>query len=151
MGRRTRKLPSVCLDEHMHPRIADAFRPTFRTVEVAQTSRLKGRDEAEFISELYRENAIFVTSDGVFVDDAIEKRLKHAGIILIPEQITVDEKVLFAEIAGEYVRGSCSASPHAFRGFVLYPGHSGLHTIVSRKDTLEFSWDWLSYMMDVSE
>lgn len=141
----------MCFDEHMHERVADPFRPIFRTIEVAKANRFKGRDESEFILELFRENAIFVTSDGAFVNAAVENGLKHAGIIFIPEQMTMDEKVLCAEIVGGFVRGGCSASPFVFRGHVLYPGYDGLRMIVSKKDGLEFSWDWLSQKMTARE
>ena len=135
----------------MHPRVAEAFRLTFRTIEVSQTNRLKGRDELDFLPELYRENAVFVTSEGVFVNRAIEDGLRHAGIVFVPKQMTVDEKVLFAEIVVGFILGGCSHSPFVFRGFVLYPAHDGLRTIVSKQDRLEFSWDWLSNMLDIQE
>lgn len=126
----------------MHKRVADAFRATFRTIEVAHTNRFKGRDEADFIAELFRENRIFVTSDRVFVDAAIENGLRHVGICFIHEHMTVDEKVLFAEIAGGFIRGVCSVrTPCFFRGRVLYVGHDGLRSIVSKKNSLEISWD----------
>jgi hypothetical protein len=138
----------MCLDEHMDPRVVAGFLGTFRTIEVAQPNRLKGRDKSDFISELYRGKAVFVTSNGIFVNDAVDKGLKHAGILFVPEQMTVDEKVLFAKIiGGGFVCGACSALRFVFRGRVLYPGHDGLRTIVSRKDSLVFSWDWLSQMM----
>ena len=149
MARKSRKkLPSMCVDEHMDPKVAAAFRETFRTLEVSRTHRLRGREESDYIDELYRENAIFVTSDAEFVNNAVEHGLKHAGIIFIPESMTISEKVLFAEIVGGFVRGGCSGSPFSFRGSVLYPAHDGLRTILSQKDKLEFSWDWLSQMME---
>jgi predicted nuclease of predicted toxin-antitoxin system len=138
----------MCLDEHMDPKVAEAFRGTFRTVEASRTNRLRGREESDYIDELYRENAIFVTSDAEFANNAIEHGLKHAGIIFIPESMTMSEKVRFAEIVGGFVQGGCTRSPFVFRGRVLYPGHDGLRTIFGQKMKLEFSWDWLSQMMD---
>ena len=135
------RLPRICLDEHIHPRVADAFRPEFRTVEIAQTNRFRGRDESDFISELYRENAIFVTSDRLYVEEAVEAHVRHAGIIFVPKQLMLDEKVFFAALVGGYIRGACShGSRIPLRGCVLYPGMDGLHSVVSAKDTLEVSW-----------
>lgn len=144
----TKKLPSICVDEHMHPRVAAAFRETFRTVEVAKTERFKGRDERDFLGELYSENAIFATSDGEFVNEAIENDRLHAGIIFIPKEMTADEKVLFAQIAGGFIRGGCSASRHVFRRRVVYAGHDGLRTVAKKSDSMEFSWAWLSQMLN---
>ena len=149
MARKSRKkLPSMCVDEHMDPKVAAAIRDTFRTVEVLRTHRLRGRDEADYIAELYSENAIFVTSDEEFVNKVIEKGVKHAGIIFVPKPMTLSEKVLFAQIVGGFVRGGCTGSPFVFRSRVLYAAHDGLRTIFSRNNRLEFSWDWLSQMMD---
>lgn len=148
---RAKRRPSICLDEHLHPRVAEAFKGTFRTIEVSRTNRFKGRDELQYISELYRENAIFVTSDGVFIGEVVENGLRHAGLIFVPQQMTLDEKVLFAEIVCGFVRGGCTASPFAFRGRILHPAHDGLRTIFSKRDELEFSWDWLSQMLGTNQ
>lgn len=87
---KTKQLPSICLDEHVHPNVADSFRTSYRTIEVAQTNKFKARDERDFITELFQENTIFVTSDREFVDEAVDKNLKHAGIIFIPNSMDLD-------------------------------------------------------------
>ena len=145
---RRRRLPSICVDEHLEPAVAAAFRPEFRVIEIAKTWRLRGREEREFVPELYRENAVFVTSDGDFVNDAVDGGVRHAGIIYVPSKMTSDEKVYFAEIVGGFVRGGCVSSPHVFRECVLYPGHDGLRAIRGKRDDMEFSWDWLSQMLE---
>jgi hypothetical protein len=147
-SKRKRRLPVICIDENLGPAVAAAFRPEFRVVEIAKTSRFKGREEREYLAELYRENAVFVTSDGDFVNDAVERDLRHAGIVYVPSKMTHDEKVYFAEVVGGFIRGGSVSSPHVFRGCVLYPGYDGLRAIRSKIDNMEFSWDLLSQMLN---
>jgi predicted nuclease of predicted toxin-antitoxin system len=146
-ARRTR-LPSIYVDEHLESRIAAAFKPTFRLIEAARSNRIRGRDERDFISELYRENAILVTSDAEFVNESVDDNVRHAGIIYVPTNITLDEKINFAEIVRDYIVAACRSLPFAFRGVVLYPGYDGLHTIRNKTDKMEFSWTWLSQLTD---
>jgi hypothetical protein len=146
MSRSTRRaLPSICVDEHLGPRVAGAFRPIFRTIEAAKTRALKGRDEREYLPELFRENALFVTSDAEFVAEVRRAGVRHAGIVFIPTEMTENEKVLFAQIAGGFVQGGCHSSRFQFRNRLLYPAHDGLRsTLLSRRAELEFSWEWFS-------
>ncbi len=144
MTRRSRRtLPSIVMDEHVPPSVTAAFRPLFRTQEAAKHPRLRGRDETDYLSELYARNAIFVTSDVAFVNALANTTRRHAGVLYIPHELLDDEKVLFAQIAGGYIQGACSTSSTALRGRILYPGDDGLRSVLRSKDDLEFSWDWL--------
>ena len=144
-----RQLPSICVDEHIAPQVADAFRPDFRVIEVAKTSRFKGRDEKDFLPELYRENAVFVTSDAAFVERAIEVGMRHAGIVYVPPQLAEDEKVFIAEVVAALLKAECMSSPHAFRDCVAYPGYDGLHVIRDETDRIVVSWNRLFRMLRV--
>lgn len=146
--KKSRILPSIYIDENLPPSVAAAFRPDFRTIEISRNSKFKGRDEKDYIAELYSDNGIFVTSDASFINYVVDNGVKHAGIVYVPEQMTIEEKVLFAEITGGFIRGSCASSPFTSRNFVFYPAHDGLRTISRGKNELEFSWDWLSQMLE---
>lgn len=128
------------------------FKPIFRTIAASKTNVLKGRDERDYLPELYRENALFVTSDERFVIHVRSGGLRHAGIIFIPEQMTHDEKVLFAKIAGGFVQGACSSSRFRLRNRLLYPADDGLRSaLLDKVDELEFSWEWFGKMLDRKE
>ncbi len=142
--KKSSKLPSIYLDENVSPKVETAFKPVFRTFQISHHKKFKGKDEKDYIAELYSANGIFVTSDAEFVEYVQDNNIKHAGIILLPEQMTQEEKTLFAEIVGGYIKGGCDSSLFTFRNFIFYPGHDGLRTINKGKDEMEFSWDWLS-------
>lgn len=149
--KKARKLPTICLDEHAHPGIGVVMRRNFHVIETAHSDRFKGRDEADYIAELYRENAIFLTSDGAFVNEVLDNNIRHAGPIFVPTQMTPGEKTLYADILGRFILGACRATSRlTFQGTVFYPGHDGLRTIKSRTDEMEFSWDWLSDLLGCS-
>lgn len=66
MGKKRR--PTIVVDEHVHPDIAQVFRDVgFRTLFAARDRRYAGRDEHNYIGELYAANEVFVTSDLEFV------------------------------------------------------------------------------------
>jgi hypothetical protein len=148
--KRRKNLPSVYLDQHIDRDLAAVFRPLFRTVEVSQTASLCGRDEADYLPELYADNGIFVTSDEAFVRRVLDDELRHAGIVFIPTQMKKSEKLLFAEIVCGFLQGACSNSRFALRNQVIYPANDGLRSIAGGKDELEFSWDWLSRVAELT-
>jgi hypothetical protein len=113
--KRGKNLPSVYLDQHIDRHLAAVFRPLFRTVEVSQTASFSGRDEANYLPELYKDNGIFVTSDEAFVRHVLDDELTHAGIVFIPKQMAKDDKLLFAEIVSGFIQGTCFNSRFALR------------------------------------
>ena len=146
--KKSRELPAIFIDENIIPDVIIAFRPNFRTFEISHQNKFKGKDEKDYIAELYASNGIFITSDAKFVNYVLDNGIKHAGIVLIPEQMTNSEKSFFADIVCGFIKGGCSSSPFTFRNFVFYPAHDGLRTINKGNDKLEFSWDWLSQMIE---
>jgi hypothetical protein len=141
MTKKRRRLPSVYVDEHMDRAVAKVFRYSFRTVEVSRDRKLQGRDERDYLQDLYRDNAIFVTSDIRFSREMLERDVKHAGIVYIPDQMAPDEKVIFAWIAREYIEWRCDEGPFAMRRQVIYPANDGLRVATAKEHDLEFSWD----------
>lgn len=146
--RRSRNRPAICVDQHIDRAVASAFRPIFQTIEAGQSPKLRGRDELDFLPELSRQNAVFVTSDKEFVDKVLDTGIPHAGIVFIPQAMTKEEKVLFAEIVGGYIQGMCIESRANLKGRVIYPAEEGLRSIKKGKDELEFSWDWLGQLIE---
>ena len=143
--RRRRRLPSVCVDEHISPEVAVAFRQVLQTVEASKLRELKGRDERDYIRELRAQNTVFATSDVAFVEHIRRHNIRHAGIIYIPNRMTGTEKLTFAEIAAAFVLGGSRSSSVAFHNCILYPAHDGLRLIRPRRgNELAFSWHWLS-------
>ncbi len=134
-------LPTICVDQHIAPSVADAFRSYFRVIEVSKSGKFRGRDERDFLPALYRENAVFVTSDEPFADEVVDTGTSHAGIIFIPAAWTADEKQLLAHIVSGWIQAGAEVSRFEFRNTVLYPADDGLHSIISQKDKLEMSWD----------
>lgn len=150
MTKRTkRNLPTIYLDEHIAPEVTEVFKSTFRIVEISKSKRFKGRDELEYLPDLYAENGMFVTSDMPFVNAVRDNHIRHAGIVYIPNEIADDEKIFVAELISGFVRGACSASRFGLRNRIIYPGYDGIRSSLGDKDELEFSWGWLSQMMDI--
>jgi len=142
--RGNRRLPSICVDEHILPSVAQAFRGYLSTIEARNDGRFKGRDERSYLAKLYSQNVVFVTSDIEFAEEARRERLKHAGIIYIPNRMLEDEQVYFAQVAAAFVKGGCRDSRAAFRGCILYPGTDGVRLVRPKTESqLAFSWDWL--------
>jgi hypothetical protein len=144
MGVRKSKRPSIYCDEHLSQEVCAAFREAgLRTIEIRKDSTLKGRDEKTYISELYRRNGIFVTSDEEAIQDFLQRKVKHAGIVFVPKQMEPREKALWAGLAAEFIRGATSNGPFALRGEVIYPAHDGLRVTRAASDELMASWDRL--------
>ena len=78
-------LPQIYFDEHIKPGVIETFKDEgFRCLLISNTRKYKGRDEKDYIEEIYSEGRVFVTSDLEFADYVLEHKMKHAGILLIP-------------------------------------------------------------------
>ena len=119
--KRSNRLPTILADEHVHPNVAAALRLSLGTKEAGQLWRFRGRDERDYVQELYRENVVFATSDRIFANEVAGSKTKHAGIIYLPNRSTDHDLEVFAEVAGIFIKGGCHTSPYAFRNCVLYP------------------------------
>ena len=75
-------LPQVYFDEHIKPPVVDMFRKVgFKCVLISKTRKYAGRDEKDYIEEIYAEGKPFVTSDLEFVfDHVLARNVKHAGV-----------------------------------------------------------------------
>jgi predicted nuclease of predicted toxin-antitoxin system len=136
-----RARPALCIDENLSPTVAGVFRDIgFRVFEVSKDPHLRGRDEREYSAELYRRNAIFVTADFEYVDEAAGARTRHAGITLIPQQMTDSEKSLLSLVTAHFILGYCSKSSTAFRNRILYAAHDGLRLIHRGENELVASY-----------
>jgi hypothetical protein len=137
-----RKLPSICLDEHIRPELKAIFRDDGFRVFRANESRYRGRDERDYLDEMYARNEVFVTSDGDFVNDLVESRVKrHAGVVWMPEQLDKEQQDGFAELAASSIKFQVGEEGQfAIRGLVLYPSKDGLTVFDGDKDQLIISW-----------
>ncbi len=145
----TRPLPSICIDENLSPAVADEFRNFgYRVFEVAKHPKLRGRDERDFLPELVRENAVFVTGDAEFVSEVIEAPRRHPGMVFIEQSFSSEEKRDFARFAADGIFGRCSDGPRAFAGRIAYVGVDGVRVVYRGKDSLAYSWAALAQRRD---
>jgi hypothetical protein len=81
-----KKRPFVAyFDEHIHPSVINAFKDQgYKCILISKTRQYAGVDERKYIQHIRAEGAFFVTGDIEFIEDVIQQKIKHAGIILIP-------------------------------------------------------------------
>jgi hypothetical protein len=141
------RLPKVLVDEHIHPGVVAAFRLKLETSEASRLWRFRGRDERDYVKELYEENVVFATSDRIFVNEIAGAKAKHAGIVYIPNNSKDHDLEIFAVVAAIFIKGGCSTSPYAFRNCILYPTTQGVHLIKGKKPS-DLVLSWLSLFQD---
>ena len=117
------KLPTIFLDEHIAICLAEEFRVRgFRTIRIGLHARLRGRDERDFISELYQENGVFVTSDVAALDDFESPAVRHGGLVFVPKGMDLKIKTAWASIVASEIRAAVRKhGQHYMRGVLLYP------------------------------
>ena len=135
-------LPQVYFDEHIKPPVVDSFRAEgFKCVLISKTKKYAGRDEKDYIGEIYAEGKPFVTSDSEFVIDyVVERDVKHAGIILIPKDYNdASDGELhtgLAHITKTLIQG---LGKNALRRHIAYIAGDGLRVLDDKgKDDLWF-------------
>jgi predicted nuclease of predicted toxin-antitoxin system len=136
-----RRLPSICIDENLSPAVGDVFRKEgFRVLEVSRHPGLRGRDERDFIDDLRRQNAVFVTGDAQFVEEIVDRPRRHAGIVFVEQVSPSGEKEWFCRFAAYGIIGRCEGSPRAFADRIAYVGDDGVRVIYRGQDRLMYSW-----------
>ena len=127
-----KRRPTIVVDEHVHPEIAEVFKEVgFRTLFAARDRRYGGRDEHDYIGQLYAANEIFVTSDLKFSLWVLrEHGTRHAGLVCLPFA-DAEFRAGFAAVTAGWLWGSTDHSPFAIRGKILYWGRGGLHELDS--------------------
>lgn len=122
-----RRLPSVCLDEHLPPEVKAGFKDASFRVFRAAESRYRGLDEWEYLATMYARNEVFVTADQEFVNDLADSGLKrHAGVVWLPKQLGREQREGFVELAAAVMRLWVKEyGQFAMRGCLLYPSQTG--------------------------
>ena len=124
-----KSLPQVYFDEHIKPPVVEKFREeSIKSVMIANTKKYVGREEQDYIGEIYAEGKPFVTSDSEFVlDHVIEHDAKHAGIILIPkvynDASAGDLHTGLVRIAKTYIQ---ELGRNALRKHIIYIANDGI-------------------------
>jgi hypothetical protein len=145
-----KQLPEVYIDEHIKPGIVATFKELgFKCLLIAKTRKYAGRDEKDYIEEIYSEGRLFATSDVAFANYVHDNKIKHAGIILIPSGWD-DETVEFAT-AGllGIVRGEIQEfGKNALRRLIFYIAADGFRVVDEKgEDHLLLSVD--AYRQDL--
>lgn len=145
------KLLTIAIDEQLPPEIEKPFRYFgFRVIKINKTNKYKGKDERDYLGELYANNCAFITSDEIFVKEVLDEKLKNAGMIFIPKQMERNEKEIFAWVASGFIMRIYEIDgKNGLRNKVAYPAHEGFHVIENGNDKLDASWSWLSDKSDV--
>jgi hypothetical protein len=141
-----RRLPSICIDEHLPPEVKTGFQAEGFRVIRANESRYKSVDERHFLGQMYARNEVFATADGEFVDDLAESGLRrHAGIVWLPKQMDREQRTGFVELAATVIKLQVKEDgPFGMRGLLLYPEQTGVRIFDGAKDHLIISWDRLA-------
>ena len=128
---------TIYLDEHIDPVVKEIFANAgFRCIRITE-SRYRGKDEHDYIADLYAERAVFVTSDQRFIEHVASGDIRHAGIIWIPSVLYRSEKELLAVIIAGYMAGH---ELRQMRGMILFLAHDGLRLTDGDDDELVASF-----------
>jgi hypothetical protein len=126
-----KQLPEVYIDEHIKPGIIDTFKELgFKCLLIAKTRKYAGRDEKDYIGEIYSEGRLFATSDIEFATYVDENKIKHAGIILIPSGW--DDDILDIALTGllGIVMGEIEEyGKNALRRLIFYIAEDGFRVV----------------------
>lgn len=121
-----------------------------RVTDASTTWKFRGKDEREYIHDLYLSNTAFATSDRIFVNEVLDAGTKHGGIIYVPNKSASHDLEVFAEVAGIFISTWNQRARYEFRGCTLYPTKEGLH-LIRRKQDSELVFSWLELFDDGDE
>src|SRR5919202_1114114 len=140
-----RDLPKLYFDEHVKPDVIMAFKEGgFKCLLISKTSKYAGRDEKDYIQEIYAEEKVFVTGDIEFIRYVVANKIKHAGILGVPS--TWDNEIAgkaSAALAGLVKTRVRQLGKNSLKKVVLYVDDDGYHVIAKGIQRLVYSMDKL--------
>ena len=147
-------LPQLYVDEHIKPIVIETLEECgFKCIRISKTKKYAGRDEKDYVQEIYAEGRVFVTSDMQFVEYVIANNIKHAGIVEIPPHLDdntlISVTVVLAGAVEVYVE---ELGRNSLRRHIIYLAHDGFHTIDKKgKDQLWYSVEAFDRDLGTSE
>lgn len=134
------KKPIIYTDGNIDTKIAKLFKDEgFKVIEISKVKRFEKKDERDFVpNEIWRKNGIFITSDREFAEEIINTKMRHKGIVFIPQEADLDYKIHIAELMQIIIK---NIPP--IEGIILYIDHDGIkamNTKNSKDKTLIISW-----------
>src|SRR5215217_4358780 len=141
-------LPEIYVDEHIKPPVIEAFEECgFKCIQISKTKKYAGRNEDDYIEEIYSEGRLFATSDVQFRKRVLAKKnkVKRAGIVEIPPDVDYEDIGRVIGLLAGCVEGYIEAfGKNSLRNHVLYVAHDGFHLVDEKgKDLLRYSFEAL--------
>lgn len=138
-----KRVITIYADEHVHDGTLNGFRfMGFRVVKISKTKKFAGRDEHDYIHEISAENAIFLTADRAFVNDALENNVKHSGILLMPSGWEINTLDIAAAGLAGLIRAEIERNGSSFiKNKIYYIDGDGYHLVDKNDDKLIYSAD----------
>src|SRR5829696_992157 len=148
-----RALPQLYCDENIKPAVVETFREQgFKCLLIAKTRQYVGRDEKDYIQEIYAEGKLFLTGDVEFVNYVLINNIRHAGILQIHPSWDNETAGSMAATLAELVKGQAQEyGTNSLRNVVLYIGEDGYHKVEKGMDTLLYSFDKLLIDLDTPD
>src|SRR5215217_1562515 len=137
-------LPQLYIDEHIKQEVIDTFKEQgFKCLLIANTRKYAGRDEKDYIEEIYAEGRVFVTSDVGFFHYLLDNKVKHAGVVLIPPGLADEDAEFGSYVMAGLLQGFIeSDGKHALRRLVFYIAPDGFRVVDDTgDDELLYSWE----------
>jgi hypothetical protein len=135
-------LPQVYVDEHIKPAVMEAFEECgFKCIQISKTKKYAGREEEDYIQEIYAEGRLFVTNDVKFRKHVVANNIKHAGIVEIPQNLAYERLVTVTAVWAGCVEAYVEEfGRNSLRNHVFYIANDGFHIIDDKgKDQLWYS------------
>ena len=137
-----RDLPPIYFDEHIKQVVIETFKEQgFKCLLIAKTKKYAGRDEKDYIEEIYAEGNVFATSDVDFFHYLLDNKIKHAGIVVIPPGFDNDSAAYGAGVMANILKEFIDiGGKNALRRLVFYIAEDGFRVFDDKgADTLLYS------------
>ncbi len=139
---------TVLVDEHVHDWVAAVLMEYgFRVFKASRDSRFRGREEANYIGELRRDNIAFVTQDREFVQRLTRGGMQHGGVIWLPKGWPEEADIAVHAAAGMLL-GALDQSSKGAHNLVIRIADDGLYTIIKGREQLAWSVEQLEFEIE---
>ena len=114
-----------------------------RVIETSRSRKFWHRDEREYLSDINKENAIFITQDTEFIQDLVTDRTAHSGVIYVDNKMDLQKRIDYVANAVVLVQAFTENAESNIKNKIIFSDENGIYITDGYTNYIFVSWSKL--------
>lgn len=114
-----------------------------RVIETSKSRKFWHIDEREYLRDIKKENAIFITQDSEFIEDIATDRTAHSGVVYVDNKMELQKRVDYIAKVVVLIQAFTEYADSNIKNKIIFPSENGIHITDGYTNSIFVSWDKL--------